>query len=155
MKNWEKRGMSLLLAVVMMLTLGACGVQSQSDTTDQISFASLQKTGELTLSYATQFQVEYYDPYTLITIEQEGRFLLVPEKEEEPKNLPEDVVVLKQPLDKTYLVSTSVMDFIRQLDVMSYIRLSGSKEKDWYIKEAEEAMKQGDTLYAGKSLQLL
>lgn len=150
MRNWKKRGMSLLLAVVMMLTLGACGVQSQSDTTDQISFASLQKTGELTLSYATQFQVEYYDPYTLITIEQEGRYLLVPEKEEEPKNLPEDVVVLKQPLDKTYLVSTSVMDFIRQLDVMSYIRLSGSKEKDWYIKEAQEAMKQGDMLYAGK-----
>ena len=142
--------MSLLLAVVMMLTLGACGVQSQSDTTDQISFASLQKTGELTLSYATQFQVDYYDPYTLITIEQEGRYLLVPEKEEEPKNLPEDVVVLKQPLDKTYLVSTSVMDFIRQLDVMSYICLSGSKEKDWYIKEAQEAMKQGDMLYAGK-----
>ena len=27
MKNWKKRGMSLLLAVVMMLTLGACGVQ--------------------------------------------------------------------------------------------------------------------------------
>ncbi len=150
MRNWKKRGMSLLLAVVMMLTLGACGVQSQSDTTDRISFASLQKTGELTLSYATQFQVEYYDPYTLITIEQEGRYLLVPEKEEEPKNLPEDVVVLKQPLDKTYLVSTSVMDFIRQLDVMSYVRLSGSKEKDWYIKEAQEAMKQGDILYAGK-----
>ena len=150
MKNWKKRGMSLLLAVVMMLTLGACGVQSQSDTTDRISFASLQKTGELTLSYATQFQVDYYDPYTLITIEQEGRYLLVPEKEEEPKNLPEDVVVLKQPLDKTYLVSTSVMDFIRQLDVMSYIGLSGSKEKDWYIKEAQEAMKQGDMFYAGK-----
>lgn len=150
MRNWEKRGMSLLLAVVMMLTLGACGVQSQSDTTDQISFASLQKTGELMLSYATQFQVDYYDPYTLITIEQEGRYLLVPKSEEEPKNLPEDVVVLKQPLDKTYLVSTSVMDFIRQLDVMSYICLSGSKEKDWYIKEAQEAMKQGYMLYAGK-----
>lgn len=150
MKNWKKRGISLLLAVVMMLTLGACGVQSQSDTTDRISFASLQKTGELTLSYATQFQVDYYDPYTLVTIEQEGRYLLVPKSEEEPKNLPEDVVILKQPLDKTYLVSTSVMDFIRQLDVMSYIRLSGSKEKDWYIKAAQEAMKRGDILYAGK-----
>lgn len=150
MKNWKKRGISLLLAVVMMLTLGACGVQSQSDTTDRISFASLQKTGELTLSYATQFQVEYYDPYTLITIEQEGRYLLVPEKEAEPKDLPEDIVVLKQPLNKTYLVSTSVMDFMRQLDVMSYICLSGSKEKDWYIKAAQEAMKRGDILYAGK-----
>ena len=87
MKNWKKRGISLLLAVVMMLTLGACGVQSQSDTTDRISFASLQKTGELTLSYATQFQVDYYDPYTLITIEQEGRYLLVPEKRRRTEKL--------------------------------------------------------------------
>ena len=48
-----KRWISLLLAVVMMLTLGACGVQSQSDTTDKIAFDSLEKTGQMTLAYAT------------------------------------------------------------------------------------------------------
>ena len=50
-----KRWISLLLAVVMMLTLGACGVQSQSDTTDKIAFDSLEKTGQMTLAYATQY----------------------------------------------------------------------------------------------------
>lgn len=145
-----KRWISLLLAVVMMLTLGACGVQSQSDTTDKIAFDSLEKTGQMTLAYATQYQVEYYGDYSLITIGEDQRFLLVPEGKDLPKNLPEDVVALQQPLDKTYLVSTSVMDLIRQLDCISYIRLSGSKAKDWYITEAKEAIKAGNMIYAGK-----
>ena len=145
-----KRWISLLLAVFMMLTLGACGVQSQSDTTDKIAFDSLEKTGQMTLAYATQYQVEYYGDYSLITIGEDQRFLLVPEGKDLPKNLPEDVVALQQPLDKTYLVSTSVMDLIRQLDCISYIRLSGSKAKDWYITEAKEAIKAGNMIYAGK-----
>ncbi len=145
-----KRWISLLLAVVMMLTLGACGVQSQSDTTDRIAFDSLEKTGQMSLAYATQFQVEYYGDYSLITIGDDQRFLLVPEGKDTPKDLPEDVVALQQPLDKTYLVSTSVMDLIRQLDRISYIRLSGSKAKDWYITEAKEAIEAGDMIYAGK-----
>ena len=145
-----KRWISLLLAVVMMLTLGACGVQSQSDTTDKIAFDSLEKTGQMTLAYATQYQVEYYGDYSLITIGEDQRFLLVPEGKDLPKNLPEDVVALQQPLDKTYLVSTSVMDLIRQLDCISYIRLSGSKAKDWYITEAKEAIEAGNMIYAGK-----
>lgn len=145
-----KRWISLLLAVVMMLTLGACGVQSQSDTTDRIAFDSLEKTGQMTLAYATQFQVEYYGDYSLITIGDDQQFLLVPEGKDTPKDLPEDVVALQQPLDKTYLVSTSVMDLIRQLDRISYIRLSGSKAKDWYITEAKEAIEAGDMIYAGK-----
>lgn len=145
-KNW----ISLLLAVVMMLTLGACGVQSQSDTTDRITFDSIEKTGRMTLAYATQYQVEYYGDYSLITIGEDQRFLLVPEGKDVPKDLPEDVVALQQPLDKTYLVSTSVMDLIRQLDRISYIRLSGSKAKDWYITEAKEAIEAGNMIYAGK-----
>lgn len=145
-----KRWISLLLAVVIMLTLGACGVQSQSDTTDRIAFDSLEKTGQMTLAYATQYQVEYYGDYSLITIGEDQRFLLVPEGKDVPKDLPEDVVALQQPLDKTYLVSTSVMDLIRQLDRISYIRLSGSKAKDWYITEAKEAIESGDMIYAGK-----
>ena len=150
MRLRRKRWISLLLAVVIMLTLGACGVQSQSDTTDRIAFDSLEKTGQMTLAYATQYQVEYYGDYSLITIGEDQRFLLVPEGKDVPKDLPEDVVALQQPLDKTYLVSTSVMDLIRQLDRISYIRLSGSKAKDWYITEAKEAIESGDMIYAGK-----
>ncbi|MFQ8878703.1 MAG: hypothetical protein ACLR7N_09420 [Roseburia hominis] len=42
--------------------------------------------------------------------------------------------MLKQPLDHTYLVSSSVMDMIREIGALSDIRLTGVKESDWYIE---------------------
>ena len=42
------------------------------------------------------------------------------------------------------------MDLVRQIDAMSDIRLSGTKEDGWYVEEAREAMEEGDILYAGK-----
>lgn len=102
------------------------------------------------LNYATQYSVDEYGGYKMITIVDGGRFLLIPEGVVVPQNIPEDVTVLQQPLDKTYLVSTSVMDLVRQIDAMSDIRLSGTKEDGWYVEEAREAMEEGDILYAGK-----
>lgn len=58
--------------------------------------------------------------------------------------------MLKQPLDHTYLVSSSVMDMIREIGALSDVRLTGVKESDWYIEEAASAMKSGSMLYAGK-----
>ncbi len=63
-----------------------------------------------------------------------------------PQNIPEDVTVLQQPLDKTYLVSTSVMDLVRQIDAMSDIRLSGTKEDGWYVEEARKPWRK-ETFY--------
>lgn len=42
-------------------------------------------------------------------------------------DLPEDVVLLRQPLDHIYLVSTSVMDLFVHLDALDSIALSGTK----------------------------
>ena len=120
-----------------------------SFTLKETDFSELTKTGQWDLSYATQYQVEQYGKYDLITIA-DSRFLLVPENVPVPEHVPEDVVVLKQPLDHTYLVSSSVMDMIREIGALSDVRLTGVKESDWYIEEAASAMKSGSMLYAGK-----
>ena len=52
--------------------------------------------------------------------------------------------------DKTYLVSTSVMDLIASIGALDSIRLSGTKKEDWSIEEAKKAMESGSLLYAGK-----
>lgn len=89
-----------------------------SFTLKETDFSELTKTGQWDLSYATQYQVEQYGKYDLITIA-DSRFLLVPENVPVPEHVPEDVVVLKQPLDHTYLVSSSVMDMIREIGALS------------------------------------
>ena len=66
------------------------------------------------------------------------------------KNLPVSTQVLFQPQNNVYLVSTSVMDLIVACGALENIGFSGTKESDWYIKEARDAMEKGKILYAGK-----
>ena len=111
---------------------------------------TLQQTGELDLSYATQFSVKEYGDFKLIHINGSGDYLLIPEGEAVPEGIPEEVIVLQKPLDRAYLVSTSVMDLISRCGRLDRIRLSGTKEEDWCVEEGKDAMEAGEILYAGK-----
>lgn len=165
---------SLLLMLVMIFPC-ACGVQGNAVSEDtnaqeqqevtennQINaeasieqtapeWKDMQPTGQMELSYATQFSVDYYEGgYALITIFKDGRYLVVPEGQSEPQGLDEDIIVLKQSLKHIYLVSTSVMDLFRAIEGLDSVRLSSLPAKDWYVDEAKQAMEAGDMLYAGK-----
>ena len=103
------------------------------------------------LEYATQFAVDYYnDGYKLVTIAQEGEYLVVPEGAEVPEGLDSEITVLQQPLDHIYLVATSAMDLFRAIDGIDYITLSGTNADGWYVEEAKEALENGSITYAGK-----
>lgn len=104
------------------------------------------------LSYAEQFQVDYYEGgYTLLkTKVDENCFLVVPEGKEVPQGLEDDIVVVKRPIQNLYLVASSVMDLFAALDGMDAIAFSGLQENDWYVDAAKAAMKKGKLVYAGK-----
>ncbi|WP_051537949.1 ABC transporter substrate-binding protein [Treponema sp. C6A8] len=106
----------------------------------------------LELKYANQFSVKKIKDSRCryISLPNNQNFVLQPEGEELPKNLPSDVIVLKQPLDKTYLVSTSVMDLLAKIGAVDKLKFSGTRQDDWYIDEAVNAMQGGKLLYAGK-----
>ena len=112
--------------------------------------AGLSRTGEYELSYATGFQIDRYGEIDHISIENSGEYVVVPEGKEAPAGLPEGTVVMKKPFDCTYLVSTAAMDLLNACGALDRVKLSGSKESDWYIPEAKEAMKAGTLVYAGK-----
>lgn len=115
-----------------------------------VSFQDLDCTGRMKLSYAKQFQIEEYGNYKMITIVDNGRFFLVPKGAEVPKGLPNDVVVLQQPLKNVYLVSSAVMDLVCQTEGLSGVKYTALKQNDWYVPKAVQAMKKGTLLYAGK-----
>ena len=104
----------------------------------------------MNLSYADQFSVEQYGAYKLVTIVDGGRFLLIPKGVSVPTDVPSDIVVLQQPLNDVYLVSSAVMDLVSKAGALSHISFTGTKEKDWYVQEAADAMKAGTLTYAGK-----
>lgn len=117
---------------------------------EDVSFSDLKVNGQMELSYADQFTVEQYGAYKMITIVNNGRFLLIPEDASEPSGIPDDVTVIKQPLSHVYMVSSAVMDLICELDALSSVTYTGTKQKDWAVEKAADAMNNGSLIYAGK-----
>ncbi len=110
----------------------------------------LQIVESYPLQYAQQFRVDKCsDGSTLITIG-EQKYLVVPKGNIVPGDLDASTVVLQQPLDNIYLVSSSAMDPILALDGLDFVSLSGTKENSWYLPEVKAAMAEGSIQYAGK-----
>lgn len=144
----------LLIFSFIVTALVSCG--SPEETKDRLSedrdiSPEIEYESRMNLEYAQEFAVDHYSGgYTLISISDGSRFLVVPENQEAPKNLDEDIVVLKQPMDHIYMVASAVMDMFRAIDAMDAVRLSGTDTDGWYIEEAKRAMEDGRILYAGK-----
>lgn len=120
--------------------------ESEEKSEDRLIYKS-----SMELKYAEKFTVDYYEKgYSLLSITDGRRFLIVPEGEDIPEGVEEDVVILKQPIKNLYLVATAVMSMFHELDALDTISLSGQKEDGWYIEEAKDAMRRGDMVYAGK-----
>ena len=169
MKKRTMRLGCILLSTVLLGTaaLTGCG-QTKKNTTDtkktessSTKESAKEKKGPeidgltyesaMDLEYAEGFQVYYYkDGYKMIDIKDDAKFLLVPEDQDVPDGADEDYVILQQPLDHIYLVSTSVMDLFVHLDALDSIALSGTKAEGWYVEEARQAMQEGRIAYAGK-----
>ncbi len=114
--------------------------------------AGLQYESSMELSYAENFQVDYYkDGYVMLTTKMDDRrFLVVPEGQEVPDDLDPDVVILQRPIKDIYLVASGVMDAFCELDGLSAISFSGQKQDGWYLEKARAAMADGSIKYAGK-----
>ena len=164
----------LCLLLILLLTLSACSGQGSGQSGADDGLGKNDSSGEtqvnagkrandgavafdqmtwekgMELTHATQFFVEKYQEYYLITIVENDRFLLIPEGGTVPTGVPKDVIVLQKPLQKAYLASSSVFDLIREIGAMDRLRLSGTKKEDLCIEDAVTALENGSLLYAGK-----
>lgn len=158
MRSIFRKTIFIFFILISALTLYACGMQGQSVYTGSGSlqedpsmpFSELEKTGELELSYASEFTVEEYGKLKLIRINDGDNLLVVPETEQIPSDIPDDITLIRQPIGKAYLVSSSAMDPVIASDALGCLKFSGTKQSDWYLPEAVQAMESGRVLYAGK-----
>ena len=135
--------------VLLIGLAGLCGCGSSSDTKNTVGItkeatpsmdALGEPTGHLQLAYAKNFSIDYYDGgYKLLTTKDGTQILTVPEGKEMPDNLDESIIVLQQPVNNIYLVSSAVMDMFRELNAFDTIGFSakgrelvcrGSKGRD-------------------------
>ena len=130
--------------------LGLCSCSSPSSDSGQEQREDGKEERELVyqdsenLQYAENFSIDYYEGgYTILSIKDGGRWLIVPEGKEIPADLEEDMVVLQRPVQNLYLVASAAMDMFASLDTLESIRFSGQKAENWYIDPARAAMERG------------
>lgn len=160
----KKTKKTLLFLAVTLLLIFSCacaqGNVKNENVTDnknevqkntKADWTRLTPNGSEKLDFATQFQIDYFEEgYALLTIEESGKYLVVPEKKEIPDNLESDIVVLRQPIVNGYLSATAAMDLIREIDCISCLSFVGTNRDGWYIDEAKAAFDDGTLQYAGK-----
>lgn len=150
MKKTVKRITALLLALAMQLALLGFGCPSAL-AEGAPELPGLTFEAETELEYAQCFRLYRYEGgYTLITIENGGDFLVVPEDDQVPGGLDDGITVLRQPLDRIYLAATSAMSLFDAVDALDHIRLTGTRASGWYIDAAVEALNSGAMLFSGK-----
>ena len=142
-----------VLGVTFCLMLAGCASQKQDTIEKRNTDISKDLTYDhsMELEYAKQFAVDYYqDDYALVTIADDGKYLIVPEGESVPEDMDKDITVLQQPIQNIYLAASAAMDMFVATDALDAVRFSSLKADGWYIEEAKKAMEDGDIIYAGK-----
>ena len=150
MKTTVKRVTALLLALARQLALLGFGCPSAlAEGVPELPGLTFE--AETELEYAQCFRLYRYEGgYTLITIENGGDFLVIPEDGQVPGGLDDGITVLRQPLDRIYLAATSAMSLFNAVDALDHIRLTGTRASGWYIDAAVEALNSGAMLFSGK-----
>ena len=149
------------LFLMGLLWLTGCGSPSSdstenslvesADQTKAVDWKDMKPIGSMELLYAENFSVDYYEGgFKLLETMDGTQILVVPEDKEIPQNVDEDTIVLKQPVQNMYLVSSAVMDIFSKLDAIDTLRFSSQTEDNWYVDDAKQAMEDGSLIYAGK-----
>lgn len=144
----RKKTILAALFAALLLCVSLCGTAQAEDVPQIPGLTFLEETP---LVYAQGFQIYRYEGgYSLICINEIGRYLVVPEDGTAPKGLDADIRVLQQPVDRIYLAATSAMALFDAVDALDHIRLTGTQASGWYIESAAQAMENGSILFAGK-----
>lgn len=140
----------LLLFLTFCLLLPAAGGCADKDESSDVPVVGdLKYESTVPLEYADQFAIYKYEGgYSFIDMVNSDRMLVVPEGKPVPEGLDPDIVVVQQPLNDIYLVTTACMALFDAMDALDRIAFVGTQR--WYIENAQQALDEGRFQYAGK-----
>ena len=105
----------------------------------------------MNLRYAETFDIYFYERnFAVIDVHGAARYLLVPEGEQVPAELPADYVILKKPLDNIYLAATAAMSLFEVNGALDRVRFTGTRAEGWHIAAPKQALSSGAMRFAGK-----
>ncbi len=124
--------------------------EKRTDVED-LTIGGSAATEEVTFSYAKGVRIlRYEDGLSLIDVTGYERYLLVPADREIPDGLPDDIRIIRTPLERVYLANTAGMSLAARTDALSKVRFTSLEADAWYIDEPKQALAAGTMKYAGK-----
>lgn len=144
--------LSLIISALLlcMWIIGGCASNDSTITDSHASsWAAIEPTGHMPLDYATEFSVDYYDDFALITIGGTDRYLLISENAKAPADLDTDIIPIRKP-DTVYLAASAGMDYFRVLKALDTVRMTSTQAVNWSLPEVVQALDSEKMLYAGK-----
>ena len=124
-----------LSAALLLGGLSGCGTarQSTAQTQAAVSWSDMQPTDSVDLEYAECFSVDHYDGgYSLITVKDDARYLVVPENASVPDGLDADIeeerrlfyVALTRAKDRLHVAAVKER-YHRKTDVSRFVEEAG------------------------------
>ncbi len=155
-----KRLITVFLASTMILSLAACSSSSSLEAssssitetaeTSTLNFEDMVLESSMELKFAELFSVDYFKGgYKLISIEDNQKFLTIPENSDLPQNLPDDITPLIMPIDNSMLATTAAMSLISSIDATDKVSLSTYDVDSWYIDEVKAKLENGEMTFVG------
>lgn len=107
-------------------------------------------TEKLDLEAAKNFAVDRLEGgYSLITVQNGGRFLLIPAGMDAPNGLDADIMPLYMPLDNLFVASTSTVALMDEIGALSAVTQTTYDVEDWYLPSVKQAVQDGQIAYIG------
>lgn len=179
LKNIHKTILTSIITGGMVLTLSGCSFfggsgggddkpatmdTAEEDISQEIvastlpaKLESLEFVQEIPMEKAKFLSIDAYkDGYYVVTSHKNGdfyRMLIVPEGKEAPEGLDDDIIVIKQPVNKSKIDNLMVLGLtgaVRE-DLLDKVSLVAYDKGDIHINRVSENMDKGITKYAGSA----
>ena len=141
------------LGLLAPLTLTGCSGRDAATGEKDAGSQGLSALGEATpvpLAHATQFSLDAYEGgFRLASLASGERFLVVPEGADAPEDLPDDVAVIRRPLESVYLVSTGMICLVDAIGALDAVGVSSVRAEDSPVKGFAERLESGEIAYGG------
>jgi len=146
-RKTKGRFISILFGMLFLMFLCSCSAEKKEQSTDIPGLTLTEKTVNV---YAGEFSIERYEEgYRRILIGEQSLFL-VPEGKTVPEGLPKESIVIRQPVDKIYMASSSAMSFFVSLDRLDSVEFTSTTAGDWTDETVRNAVHDDRITYVGK-----
>ena len=113
-------------------------------------YRSMKRKEKISPEYATGFTIDAFENNIYRVNVGSDKYLLVPRLTELPYGIPENVTVIRTPVSRAYMASSSSMDFFTQLDALEDIAYVSQEAEKWTDPEVSALVKSDTMKYAGK-----